>query len=130
MFVIPITPIPTPRPRLGRFGVYNTKKYSEYKKKLIMWISLLKIPKNNYDYIHAKFYIPYPKNTAKKKLIEGQYLKTKFDCDNIIKGLLDALEQSKTIENDSCICSMFIEKFRTCKEFGRIEFNFNTITNE
>ena len=130
MFLLPITPIPTPRPRLGRFGVYNTKKYTQYKNKLIMWISLLKIPKDNYDYIHAKFYIPYPKNTAKKKLIEGQYLKSNFDCDNIIKGLLDALEQSNVIENDSCFCSMCIEKFRTCKKFGRIEFNLKNIPNE
>jgi Holliday junction resolvase RusA-like endonuclease len=130
MYLIPITPIPTPRPQLGKFGVYNTKKYTEYKKKLIMWISLLKIPKDDYDFIHAKFYIPYAKNTAKKNLIEGAYLKQKFDCDNIIKGLLDALEQSKVIENDRCICSMFVEKFRTCKEFGRIEFKLNNIINE
>ena len=127
---IPITPMPTPRPRLGRGGAYNPKSYSDYKKSLILYIKSLNIDKGDYDYIHARFYIPFPKNTPEKRKIEDLPLKTNFDCDNVIKGLCDALEQSGVIENDRCLWSMFIEKFRTCNESGRIEFDLEIIEED
>ena len=130
-FKIPITPMPTPRPRLGRGGVvYNPKSYSDYKKSLISFINVLNIEKADYDYIHARFYLPYPKTTSQKKRIEDFPLKTNFDCDNVIKGLCDALEQSKVIENDRCLYSMFVEKFRTTEKVGRIEFDLEIIDQE
>ena len=129
-FNIPITPMPTPRPRLGRGGVYNTKSYSQYKKNLITYIKSLNIDKDEYDYIHARFFIPFPKNTPKKRQIEGLPLKTNFDCDNVIKGLCDALEQADVITNDRCLWSMFIEKFRTNNSYGRIEFDLEIIEED
>lgn len=129
MYLIPVTPKPTPRPRLGKNGVYNQPNYKAYKQNLIKWISLLNIPRNNYDFIWAKFYVPYPKNTPKKKLIDKYPLKEVFDCDNVIKGLCDALEQSNVIHNDRCFCSMMIEKFRTTSDVGRIEFELTKFDN-
>ena len=113
MHTIPICPMPTPRPRLGKYGAYNKSSYSSYKKALIMCISTLSIPKQDYDYIHAKFYIPYPKSAPKKSLIDKFPLRSNFDCDNVIKGLMDALEQSNVVVDDRQISSMFVEKFRT-----------------
>tara|TARA_R110000803_G_C11950921_1_gene317673 strand:+ start:506 stop:931 length:426 start_codon:yes stop_codon:yes gene_type:complete len=127
MYRIPITPMPTPRPRVGKYGAYNPPKYTAYKKSLIQWLSLLKIPQNDYDYIHAIFYVPYPKSTPKKHRINNFPLRTKFDCDNVIKGLCDALEQSNILNDDRCLSGMFIEKLRTTEEKGYIEFELQTI---
>ena len=59
--------MPTPRPRASRFGVYNPKKYTDYKKSLVTYLLSLNIPSKDYDYIHAKFYVSYPKSTPKNK---------------------------------------------------------------
>ena len=97
MYRIPIEPMPTPRPRASRFGVYNPKKYTDYKKSLITYLLSLNIPSKDYDYIHAKFYVSYPKSTPKKNLIDNYPLRQCFDCDNVIKGLCDSLEQANVI---------------------------------
>ena len=124
---IPINPIPTPRPRVGKYGVYNPKHYTNYKKALIQYLSLLKIPEGDYDYIHAKFFVPYPKDTPKKRLINNFPLRQCFDCDNVIKGLCDALEQANVVADDRQLSSMFIQKYRTTDKQGYIEFELQTI---
>lgn len=126
MYRIPIEPMPTPRPRASRFGVYNPKKYTDYKKSLITYLLSLNIPSKDYDYIHAKFYVSYPKSTPKKNLIDNYPLRQCFDCDNVIKGLCDSLEQANVIGNDRQISSMYIEKYRTIKPEGYIEFELQT----
>ena len=122
MHLIPICPRPTPRPRFGKHGAYNEPKYTSYKNSLVNYLSLLKIPTLDYDYVHAQFYIPYPKNTPKKNLIDKHPLRSKFDCDNVIKGLLDALEQSKILKNDRQLSGLYIEKFYTTNSEGYILF--------
>ena len=129
MYSIPITPKPTPRPRLGKHGAYNPKSYTAYKKKLVQWLALLKVPSSDYNFIYAKFYVPYPKNTPKKDRIDCMPLDKVFDCDNVIKGLCDALEQGNIIPNDRCFSTMLIEKYRTTEEHGRIEFELKKTTN-
>lgn len=126
MYRIPIEPMPTPRPRASRFGVYNPKKYTDYKKSLITYLLSLNIPNKDYDYIHAKFYVSYPKSTPKKNLIDKFPLRQCFDCDNVIKGLCDSLEQANVIGDDRQISSMYIEKYRTIKPEGYIEFELQT----
>jgi Holliday junction resolvase RusA-like endonuclease len=118
--------MPTPRPRASRFGVYNPKKYTDYKKSLITYLLSLNIPNKDYDYIHAKFYVSYPKSTPKKNLIDNFPLRQCFDCDNVIKGLCDSLEQANVIGDDRQISSMYIEKYRTIKPEGYIEFELQT----
>ena len=126
MYSIPITPIPTPRPRLGKHGAYNPQNYTTYKKSLIQCIALLKVPNKDYDYIHARFYVPYPKSTPKKHQINNAPLRVKFDCDNVIKGLCDALEQAHVLDDDRQLSAMYIEKFRTTDTNGYIEFELQT----
>lgn len=127
MYRLQITPQPTPRPRLGANGAYNPTKYTKYKSDLIFLLKGLKVPPMDYDYIHARFYLPYAKSTPKKRLINNFPLRTNFDCDNVIKGLCDALEQAKIVEDDRHLSSMFIEKFRTTDSLGYIEFELQTI---
>lgn len=129
-FTIPVSPKPTPRPRLGRGKVFNTKEYTSYKKSLIEWISVLGIPRDDYDMIHARFYVPYPKSTPKKNQIDNAPLKQCFDCDNVIKGLCDALEQANVIENDRGFFSMIIQKYRTTAEGGFISFELKKLKND
>jgi len=127
MWSLPITPMPTPRPRFGKGGVvYNQPKYKKYKNDIKMLLSLYKVPSGDYDYIHAKFYVPYPKDTPKKKLINNYPLRQCFDCDNVIKGLCDALEEGNIIKNDRMFSAMYIEKFRTTDTQGRIDFELQT----
>ena len=66
------------------------------------------------------------KQHLKKILVDKFPLRQCFDCDNVIKGLCDALEESKIINDDRLFSSMFIEKFRTVSEVGRIEFELQT----
>jgi Holliday junction resolvase RusA-like endonuclease len=99
-YTIHITPQPTPRPRLGRYGVHNTTKYTKYKEDMAYLLKELNIPTDDYDYIHAIFYFPYTKSTAKKRRIEGAPKRDKCDNDNLVKGLLDVLEKIDVVEND------------------------------
>lgn len=121
-YTLHITPQPTPRPRLGRYGVYNTREYSKYKTDLIFLIIGLHIPKAQYDHLTAMIYIPFPKSTAKKNRIDGQRHHVKPDCDNVAKGLCDALEACDVLKNDSQLFAIQIFKFYTTEEIGRIEF--------
>lgn len=138
LYVIHITPRQADRARakVARSGVkfFNTKEYHLYKKQLIylfkgknLSISGLKIlgitiPKQDYYGIEAVFYFPYPKSTAKKRLIEGARKRTKPDIDNVGKALQDALEQAKAVVNDSLFSDINYKKRFTTSEVGRIEF--------
>ena len=118
-----ITPMPTPRPRLSKFGVYNPTEYTNYKKSLIALLKYSGIKKDDYDYLEVRFYFPYAKNTPKKNLIEGYPLRSKCDTDNLTKGLKDALEQGGFIEDDRQICGEYCAKYYTTSSAGRIELS-------
>ena len=126
-YTLEIEPRPTPRPRLGRYGVYNHPAYTDYKRNLMWLLKSKSIPIKDYDSIHARFYFTYPKKTAKKNRIDNAPMRKKCDCDNLVKGLLDALESVKVINNDRQFYSIFVEKFYTCKEKGYIEFELNEV---
>ena len=78
------------------------------------------IPRDYYG-IEAVFYFPYPKSTAKKRLIEGAKKRTKPDIDNVGKAIQDALEQAKAVVNDSLFSDINYKKRFTLGE-PRIEF--------
>lgn len=126
-YILNIIPKPTPRPRFGKYSVYNKPEYTKYKNDLIFLIKNLNIKKGDYDYLHARFYFTYPKNTSKKKRINNFPLRTKCDCDNLAKGLMDALEYSGVINNDRQFSSVFFEKKYTTKENSYIEFDLEEV---
>lgn len=81
----------------GKFVKDNAQRYLSYKE--IIYHEVLKQMGNVYDPIDAAammnitFWMPIPKSwskTAKQDAI-GQYCTTKPDIDNMVKGLLDAL---------------------------------------
>lgn len=150
-YVLPITPKPTPRPRssvmwrsmkdiLGQkltegmvdmikkkamINVYSPSDYTKYKKDLAFLIKTAKpkIQLDNYRSLVAIFYMPYPKSTPKKRLIEGFPHSKKPDWDNYIKGLQDAIEECKLISNDGTISEGIVAKRYTTQKHGRIEFS-------
>lgn len=108
--------MPTPRPRFnGRFA-YMPKTYVQYQKDLVSLLLEKGIEKADYYKIHMVFHFAYPKSTPKKRRVEGEPLRTNFDCDNLAKGVMDALEKSEIIENDKQFWSIKSEKFRTLHE--------------
>lgn len=116
---------PAQRPRLGRYGnTHNTSKYTNYKKGLALLLKSLAIPSMDYEYVCIRFYYAYPKSTSKKDRQDLKPMKGKYDIDNLIKTFLDALQDSGTITNDSCVCGVYAEKIYTLKERGWIEFDF------
>ena len=114
-----IDPKPTPRPRIriiqpkgkkGFASAYYPAEYERYKNDLALLIKSKRIPKDSYGRIRAIFYLKYPKSTPKKNLIERAYHRKKPDADNLLKGLLDGLEQAGVIENDSQFFRIEVQK--------------------
>ena len=104
---------PTPRPRFnGRFA-YMPKPYEEYQKSLIALLKEQGVPKADYCHIHLVFHFAYPKSTPKYKRLDGFPLRSKFDTDNLAKGVMDALQKADIIEDDRQLCSLKVEKYRT-----------------
>jgi Holliday junction resolvase RusA-like endonuclease len=116
---------PCQRPRLGKFGnTYNTPKYYKHKKTLAWLLKSLGIPQKDYEYVCIKFYFAYPKSTPKKKRIDLEPMRGRYDIDNLVKSFLDALQDSGVISNDRCVCGVYAEKIYTTDEKGWIEFDF------
>ena len=121
-YTLSIEPYPTSRPRLGKHGAYNTSKYTKYKNDLIFLIKALAIPKGDYSYVRVNFYFPYPSSEAKKNRIDNAPMRYKYEVDNLIKGLFDALQQAEVVEDDRIIAGVYAEKLFTTNQQGRIEF--------
>jgi Holliday junction resolvase RusA-like endonuclease len=122
-YTLPIDPYPTSRPRLGKNrNTYNTSKYTKYKNNLIILLKSLHIPQQDYSYVRINFYFPYPKSTPQKDRVDGAPMRYKYDVDNLIKGLFDALQQSGVVQDDRIISGVYAEKLFTTNEQGCIEF--------
>ena len=129
-YKIELTPKPTPRPRLGRYGVYNKSEYKKHQTDMMYFINSLNIPKEDYSHLTAIFYFPYPKKTSQKNRVDLALMRNKCDLDNLVKGLMDALEKTSVINNDRQISSLILEKRYTLREGGHIEFELLPIVNK
>ena len=78
--------LPTPRPRMGKHGVYNTTKYTNYKKALQMYFRGFEKYKAPAQLeIEVAFFFVTPKGYKRTK-----YQVPNLDVDNALKGILDA----------------------------------------
>lgn len=119
--IFPITPKATPRPRIAKRGkisiAYYPKEYQAYKDQIKQLAGL--ICKNFYSgplSMKINFYMPIPASLSKKKkaeLVDQWHIK-KPDCDNLAKGVKDALEGIAYV-NDSQICNLVISKVYSIK---------------
>jgi Holliday junction resolvase RusA-like endonuclease len=89
---------------------------------LIFLIKALQRPTGDYSYVRVNFYFPYPASESKSKRIDGAPMRYKYDVDNLIKGLFDALQQAEVVEDDRIIAGVYAEKLFTTNKQGRIEF--------
>jgi Holliday junction resolvase RusA-like endonuclease len=121
---VEITPYPAQRPRLSKYGVHNSTKYTKHKSDLTFLLKSLRIEKKNYEYLRINFFFPYPASEPKKNRVDNAPYNRKYDLDNLIKTFMDALTQSGIIEDDRFICGFYAEKLFTTKEKGWIEFEF------
>lgn len=115
-FVLETTGMPTPRPRFNGKFAYMPKSYNDYQKRLVALLLELGVPKGEYKRIHLVFHFAYPKSTPKYKRLDGVPLLHKFDCDNLAKGVMDALEKAEVVADDRQFYSIKVEKFRTLGE--------------
>jgi len=125
-YYLEIEPQPTPRPSVNTYtGVaYYPGSYNAYKKALYYLLkNAMKITcmeKSNYSEVGAEFYFTYPKSTAKKNLIDNAPHTKKPDIDNLLKGLMDAMEDAGIFTNDSRAHSIIARKMYTTKSQGYI----------
>ena len=125
--VIPIVPRPYSRVRVTSTGhSYNTPEYTEYKKNLAKWLMFTCQDVGAFNYLEVVFYLPYPKSTPKKNLIENRLHIKKPDCDNLLKGLFDAIQLANLIGDDSGIIGSNFVKLYTVSN-PRIEIVFKNL---
>ncbi len=138
--MLPIDPMPTPRPR-GRaikskysdkafVQFYHPTEYTAYKGSIAFLAKKLvfdgTLKPGEYSKVFVTFYMAYPKSTPKKNLIEGADHKKKPDFDNLIKGLLDGLADAGIlITGDGALSDGSIRKRYTTQPEGRIEFTLS-----
>lgn len=120
-------PVPASRPRVTKFGAYNSAKYTAYKSSLIQAIKkdfgfyTWDIPKPG-DKDRSKFL----KNNRYSLTLEVFTLTDKGDFDNYAKSVSDALEQAGIIGNDKQIDEAHI--FKTVdKDNPRISITLNQL---
>ncbi len=111
-FVLDIAGMPTPRPRFNGKFAYMPKTYNAYQQALVALIHEQGIPVGDYTRIAIVFHFAYPKSTPKYKRLEGVPMRNKFDCDNLAKGVMDALEKAEIIEDDRKFFSVKSEKIQ------------------
>jgi Holliday junction resolvase RusA-like endonuclease len=121
---INIEGFPCLRPRLGKYGVYNPTKYTNFKTQTANLLTVLNIPKKDYEYIHIRFYFSYPQYFAKSKRIDNAPMRGKYDIDNLVKAFFDAVQQAKIVHDDRVFSAVYAEKLYTTENFGWIEFEF------
>ena len=122
-FIVPIDPVPASRPRVTRWSTFYSKKYTQFKKDMAIWV--ITQPKHllsHHVVLSATFYIKIPTSMSKKKKIalEGQYCDKNIDIDNLLKALFDGIN-GHIIEDDR-----FIVKIKDTEKIWssnpRIEF--------
>lgn len=114
MIFIPMKPMPAPRPRLSRFGVYNDHKYTKYKKDAQKFCRGLQISDRPIHLV-LEFHFLQPKSWSKKKREATIYHTVKPDADNLAKTVKDFLN-GIAYKDDSQVCILQVKKVYAEKE--------------
>lgn len=111
--------------------MYTDGKYDKYKDgltKLLVKLHDELIPKGVPVELRLRFKFPFPKSTPKKLLVEGQWMITKPDWDNLAKAVQDAMTSAHLFHDDNQVCRAIVEKQRTLKkpcvifQYKKLEF--------
>lgn len=120
--VIPIDPMPTPRPRFvtrGKFvSTYYPKDYVEYAKKLESLLVIDDIEYDQYD-----FPVEVRITVGAKRPKTTKLFAPKPDVDNYAKGVLDAITKAGIWEDDTLVRSLHVQKTWADEGFIDIEIH-------
>ena len=106
---IEIKPKAAPRPRVTKFGTYNPKNYTDYKK-VIALASKREFEVSSYALkMKIEFFFKIPKSWTKEKKANTPHHTSKPDVDNLIKSIKDALN-GIAYKDDSQVVSVFARK--------------------
>lgn len=129
--ILPLEPVPTPRPRVtrhyGRSLVFYSKKYRDFKAaaRSILRHTYRDVYITGEELIHTDYLCVFtrPKYMYAKKYPDGLVPHQKRpDRDNITKSIDDALQDGGIIEDDSLIWSNTTKKMYSERDqIGRIE---------
>ena len=123
---IPIKPKPAPRPRLGRYGVYNLQSYTDYKDDLRQYFNCIDIIDNQPIFLDVTFYMPFPKSYTKKQRMTllGKHCIIKPDIDNLVKGVMDAM-LGCVYHDDNIVAE--IKAYKIWSEVGSIDIQLSLL---
>lgn len=107
--LMPIQPMPAPRPRVTRYGTYNDPKYTNYKKAIALLAKQKFELSDNPIAMNINFYFEKPKSWSKKKRDIAYWHTSRPDIDNLQKGVKDALN-GIAYKDDSQVCYVMATK--------------------
>jgi Holliday junction resolvase RusA-like endonuclease len=120
---IPGEPIPASRPRVTKWGTFNSKRYSQYKQKCALMLQAAyrrRTPIGMAVAVSIEVVIPRPKSRPRSGLAALYWLADQDypapvggcwgDIDNYIKGIFDAAQMAGVIANDSQVVEVTATK--------------------
>lgn len=109
---IEIAPVACPRPIVTRYATYYPKRYRTWRESMSAVLSPLPTIEAEALEIDLKFIMQRPKAKYRKKDADRRYIHTKKpDIDNLIKGVLDALQKSNVIHDDAIVYKVSASKY-------------------
>tara|TARA_R110000824_G_scaffold283522_1_gene471895 strand:+ start:2284 stop:2745 length:462 start_codon:yes stop_codon:yes gene_type:complete len=131
-YILPLAPVPAPRPRVTKWGTYYPKTYKTF---LADCVTLLAALHKGHSIIEPAsveidFYIKRPQRLMRKTDPPGRVIHDrKPDIDNLTKSVLDALTKSGIVLDDSRIAQLTARKFYSEKGIRpRIEIIIQTLS--
>ena len=94
VYLLDIVPVAASRPRVTRFATFYSKSYTKYRNEIKELVEAVRFVKMEGPIeMEIIFNMPIPKSTSKKKalLLDGEPHLKKPDIDNLIKGVMDAI---------------------------------------
>ena len=122
-----IIPVAAARPRVTKRGTFYPEKYANYKKDMkLLAKSMYKTKLEGAVRADIAFYMPFVKGTSKVKCraLDGTAHIKKPDADNLIKGVLDALN-GVAYDDDSQVSVIFA--YKKYSYFPRIEITLRCL---
>ena len=119
-FIIPLVPVPCPRPRVTRGGVtYYPKRYRDYKRDCTLCIknNIPSLVISEVKLLECLFVLPRPKYMSRGYSPNLIPHTKRPDLDNLLKTLNDCLEGAGILSND-CIISDIIASKRYAERDG------------
>ena len=120
---VEIKPKAAPRPRVTKFGTYNPKDYTQYKKVISTIAKQKLIPTEHPVQMRIDFFFQIPKSWSKHKKENIPPHTSRPDVDNLLKGVKDALN-GIAYNDDSQVVSVFARKQYASKDGILIDIEY------